>query len=138
MEIKQQRIAIYVNTEEQSKNSNSVITQLDTLRSYCESHNKKIHKEYIDYKWVNKTVPKYPELEQLLKDVGKNIFDEVWILSITHFIREDIDLVHIIDLLDNHNITLHCLSENVSTNIASEKFSLKMLAIVGQFKKLYA
>lgn len=131
------RIAIYarVSTEEQADFGYSIDAQLDTLRSYCNLHQKTIVGEYVDRGVSGKSIEGRYELQKLLRDANQGLFDEVLVWKINRISRRTIDLLKIVDELSQQKITFRSFSENFETETAMGKFALQMLGAVGELER---
>ncbi len=131
------RIAIYarVSTEEQAEHGYSIDAQLDTLRSYCNLHQKTIVGEYVDRGVSGKSIEGRFELQKLLRDANQGLFDEVLVWKINRISRRTIDLLKIVDELSQQKITFRSFSENFETETAMGKFALQMLGAVGELER---
>lgn len=96
------RVAIYarVSTEDQAEFGYSIDAQLDTLRKYCELYSRVIVGEYVDRGVSGKSMKGRYELQKLLQDAEKGIIDEVIVWKFNRMARKNIDLIHIVDLLE--------------------------------------
>lgn len=131
------RIAIYarVSTEEQAEYGYSIDAQLDTLRAYCNMHQKTIVGEYVDRGVSGKSIEGRYELQKLLRDAKQGLFDEVLVWKINRISRRTIDLLKIVEELGQKKITFRSFSENFETETAMGKFALQMLGAVGELER---
>lgn len=131
------RIAIYarVSTEEQAEFGYSIDAQLDTLRTYCNLHQKPIVGEYVDRGVSGKSIEGRYELQKLLRDAKQGLFDEVLVWKINRISRRTIDLLKIVEELGQQRITFRSFSENFETETAMGKFALQMLGAVGELER---
>ncbi|OME28914.1 resolvase [Paenibacillus odorifer] len=131
------RIAIYarVSTEEQAEFGYSIDAQLDTLRAYCNLHQKTIVGEYVDRGVSGKSIDGRYELQKLLRDAKQGLFDEVLVWKINRISRRTIDLLKIVEELGQQRITFRSFSENFETETAMGKFALQMLGAVGELER---
>ncbi len=131
------RVAIYarVSTEEQAEHGYSIDAQLDTLRTYCQMHQKTVVGEYVDRGVSGKSIEGRFELQRLLRDAERREFDEVLVWKINRISRRMVDLMKIIEILDKHKISFRSFSENFETETAMGKFALQMLGAVGELER---
>lgn len=131
------KVAIYVrvSTEEQAEHGYSIDAQLDTLRNYCKMYGKEVYNEYVDRGVSGKSMNGRYELQKLLQDAKEKLFDEVIVWKINRFARKNIDLLHIVDILDKHNIAFRSFSENFETATPIGKFALQMMGAVGELER---
>ncbi|MGP0585556.1 recombinase family protein [Paenibacillus timonensis] len=133
----QDRVAIYarVSTEEQAEHGYSIDAQLDTLRKYCELYNREIIGEYVDRGVSGKSMKGRFELERLLQDAKDRKFDEVIVWKFNRMARKNIDLLHIVDLLEKNNVAFRSFSENFDTTTSMGRFALQMMGAVGELER---
>ncbi|WP_372814271.1 recombinase family protein [Paenibacillus sp.] len=132
------RIAIYirVSTEEQAEQGYSIDGQEETLRAYCEKEGYNIVDKYIDRGISGKSMEHRLELQRMLGDVQQGRFDMVLVWKMNRLARKMKDLLHIIDLLDKHNVSFKSLSEQqFDTSTSSGKFMLHIMGAVGEFER---
>ncbi|GIP29148.1 recombinase RecB [Paenibacillus sp. J23TS9] len=131
------RVAIYarVSTEEQAEYGYSIDAQLDTLREYCKVHNWEVVGEYVDRGISGKSIEGRYELQRLLRDAQDKMFDEVFVWKFNRMARKNIDLLHIVDLLEKNNVAFRSLSENFDTTTSMGKFALQMMGAVGELER---
>lgn len=131
------RVAIYarVSTEEQAEHGYSIDAQLDTLRKYCELYNRVVAGEYVDRGVSGKSMKGRYELQRLLQDAKEGKFDEVIVWKFNRMARKNIDLLHIVDLLENNNVSFRSFSENFDTSTSMGKFALQMMGAVGELER---
>ncbi|MFE9276825.1 recombinase family protein [Paenibacillus glucanolyticus] len=131
------RVAIYarVSTEEQAEHGYSIDAQLDTLRRYCDIYNWEIVGEYVDRGVSGKSIEGRYELQRLLRDAQDRKFDEVLVWKFNRMARKNIDLLHIVDLLEKNNVAFRSLSESFDTTTSMGKFALQMMGAVGELER---
>lgn len=131
------RVAIYarVSTEEQAEYGYSIDAQLDTLRKYCELYSWVIVGEYVDRGVSGKSIEGRYELQRLLRDAQDRKFDEVFVWKFNRMARKNIDLLHIVDLLEKNNVAFRSFSENFDTSTSMGKFALQMMGAVGELER---
>lgn len=131
------RVAIYarVSTEEQAEHGYSIDAQLDTLRKYCELYDRVVAGEYVDRGVSGKSMKGRYELQRLLQDAKEGKFDEVIVWKFNRMARKNIDLLHIVDLLEKNNVSFRSFSENFDTSTSMGKFALQMMGAVGELER---
>lgn len=131
------RVAIYarVSTEEQAEHGYSIDAQLDTLRKYCDIYKWEIVGEYVDRGVSGKSIEGRYELQRLLRDAQDRKFDEVLVWKFNRMARKNIDLLHIVDLLEKNNVAFRSISENFDTTTSMGKFALQMMGAVGELER---
>ncbi len=131
------RVAIYVrvSTEEQAEHGYSIDAQLDTLRQYCKLYNKEIYDEYIDRGVSGKEMTKRHELQKLLRDAERGLFDEVIVWKFNRMSRKTKDLIEIVERLNQNNVYFRSFSESFDTSTPMGKFALQMMGAVGELER---
>lgn len=134
---KQLKVAIYarVSTEEQAEHGYSIDAQCENLKQYCKLYNKTVIKEYIDAGVSGKEMTKRKQLQELMLDVEKGIFDEVLVWKINRMSRKTKDLLEIVEHLNKHNVYFRSISENFDTSNPMGKFALQMMGAVGELER---
>lgn len=131
------RVAIYarVSTEEQAEHGYSIDAQLETLTQYCKLFNKEIYDKYVDPGVSGKEMTKRHELQRLLRDAERGLFDEVIVWKFNRMSRKTKDLLEIVDRLDKCNVNFRSFSENFDTSTPMGKFALQMMGAVGELER---
>ncbi|MGU3471879.1 recombinase family protein [Paenibacillus sp. D51F] len=132
------RVAIYirVSTEEQAEQGYSIDGQDETLRAYCEQKSYDIIDKYVDRGISGKSMEHRLELQRMLKDAQQGKFDMVLVWKMNRLARKMSDLLHIIELLDKHNVSFKSFSEQqFDTSTSSGKFMLHIMGAVGEFER---
>ncbi len=131
------RVAIYarVSTEEQAESGYSIDAQLDVLRRHCELYGSKIAGEYVDRGVSGKSIKGRYELQRLLKDAEQGRFNEVIVWKFNRMARKNIDLLHIVDVLERNNIAFRSFSEHFDTSSPTGRFALQMMGAVGELER---
>ncbi|GGN95027.1 recombinase family protein [Saccharibacillus kuerlensis] len=130
-------VAIYarVSTEEQAEHGYSIDAQLDTLRTYCKLYDKVIFDEYVDRGVSGKSMDGRFELQRMLRDAKERRFSEVVVWKFNRLARKNIDLLHIVDLLEKNNVAFRSFSENFETGTPMGRFALQMMGAVGELER---
>ncbi|MEC0371140.1 recombinase family protein [Paenibacillus chibensis] len=135
--IQKVRVAIYarVSTEEQAEYGYSIDAQLDTLRKYCELYSREIAGEYVDRGVSGKSIEGRYELQRLLLDAKDGKFDEVIVWKFNRMARKNIDLLHIVDMLEKNNVAFRSFSESFDTSTPTGRFALQMMGAVSELER---
>lgn len=130
-------IAIYVrvSTEEQADEGFSIQAQLQTLRTHAKLHQYIIHDEYVDEGISGKSIENRPELNRLLTDAKKGLFDEVIVWKVNRISRSMTDLLYISNKLESHSVAFKSFSEPFDTGNASGKFLMQMMGAVAELER---
>lgn len=134
-EIKTLAIYARVSTEEQAEEGFSISAQLDTLRNYAKQKHYIIYNEYIDEGISGKSIEKRNALKNLLKDAEKGLFQEVIVWKINRISRNQLDLLHIVDILNKNNVSFRSYSENFETETPMGRFALQMMGSVAELER---
>lgn len=131
------RVAIYarVSTEEQAEHGYSIDAQLDTLRQYCKLYSKEVAGEYVDRGVSGKEMTKRHELQKLLRDAERGLFEEVIVWKFNRMSRKTKDLLEIVERLDKNNVYFRSFSESFDTATPMGKFALQMMGAVGELER---
>ena len=131
------RVAVYarVSTAEQAEEGFSIDAQLGTLRQYCKATGKVLFKEYVDRGVSGKSMKGRLALQELLKDAGEGVFDEVIVWKINRMARKQLDLLKIVELLNKYNIAFRSYSESFETETPMGRFALQMMGAVGELER---
>ncbi len=122
--------AIYcrVSTEEQNPQ-----IQVDELKKHTYQQNNMVHDIYIDKATVTKE--SRPELNLMMFDMRKGMFDTVVIYKLDRLGRSLKHLITICEELHKKNITLVVTSQGIDTNTAHGKLLFNILGSVAEFEK---
>ena len=132
------RVAIYarVSTEEQAEHGYSIDAQIETLESFCKTHQKLVVKKYIDRGVSGKSTKGRLELQKLMADACKGEFDEVVVWKINRLARNSSDLLNIVEHLNRNDVAFRSYSEsNIETTTPTGKFFFTMLGAVGELER---
>ena len=122
--------AIYarVSTEEQNPQ-----IQVDELKKHTSQQNNMVHDIYIDK--ASGTKDSRPELNRMMFDMRKGLFDTIVIYKLDRLGRSLKHLITICEELHNKNVTLIVTSQNIDTSTASGKLLFNILGSVAEFEK---
>ncbi|WP_226528165.1 recombinase family protein [Metabacillus niabensis] len=131
------KVALYarVSTTEQAEDGYSVDEQIRLLNIWCEKHGYIAHKEYVDRGISGKSIKGRPALQQLLNDAKQNEFDIVLVWKMNRLARNILDLLRIVNLLEQKNISFMSYSENYQTETSAGKLQFHMMAAISEFER---
>lgn len=135
MELKSVAIYVRVSTEEQAEEGFSIDAQLDALRHYARLHKSIVHSEYVDEGISGKSIQNRPELNRLLADAKKGMFDEVLVWKVNRVSRSVADLMVITKHLEDCDVAFKSLTEPFDTSNAAGKFLMQMMGAVGELER---
>ena len=129
------KCAIYVrvSTEEQAKNY-SIPAQLDLLRSFARANNYEIFREYVD-EGVSGTTADRPQLQELLNDATRGVFNVVLVYRIDRFFRNTRLLLVAVEELKKFGISFKSLTEPFDTSSPMGEFMVSLLGSVAQLER---
>jgi site-specific DNA recombinase len=126
---------VRVSTEEQADEGFSIQAQLQTLRTNAKLHQYIIHDEYVDEGISGKSINNRPELNRLLSDAKKGLFEEVIVWKVNRISRSMSDLLNIADKLEANGIAFKSFSEPFDTSNAAGKFLMQMMGAVAELER---
>ncbi|MFN0168661.1 MAG: recombinase family protein [Bryobacteraceae bacterium] len=123
-------VAVYcrVSTEEQ-REKQSIATQRDFARRYCELHSLAVHEVYAD-DGVSGTVPleKRPAGISLLQAASAKRFDQILVYRLDRFGRDARLILNAVDELEKCGVRIKSMSEEFDTGSASGRLMLTLLS----------
>lgn len=130
------RAALYVrvSTLEQALSGYSVGEQKDRLTKYAESQDYKIIDIYSDEGVSGKSLLR-PEMERLINDIKANKIDIVIIYKLDRLSRHVKDVLELVELFEQYEVTLFSLSENIDLSSPFGRASLKMSATFSELER---
>lgn len=130
-------IALYirVSTQEQSLEGYSIAAQINVLRSYATTYNYGIYKIYQDQGISGKNIDDRPALLELIEDAKQKKFDVVLVWKLSRLSRSLLDLLSIVDIFTQHNISFQSYSEKFDTSTPIGKMLLHMLGSIAEFER---
>lgn len=131
------RVAVYVrvSTVEQAEEGYSIDAQVDKARKLCELQDKEVVMVYADRGISGKSVVNRLELQRLLKDAQKGLFDEVIVWKLNRLARNTRDLLNIMEELKSCDVGFQSVSEAFDTTTALGNFTFLMLGAIGEFER---
>lgn len=130
-------VAIYVrvSTQEQAKEGYSVDEQLDRLRKYCEAHDWKLIKEYIDPGFSGAKLER-PSIQQLIKDVEEGKISRVLVYKLDRLSRSQKDTLYLIeDVFLKNKTDFVSMTENFDTSTPFGKAMIGILSVFAQLER---
>jgi site-specific DNA recombinase len=129
--------AIYarVSSDEQ-REKQSIETQLDFARRYCELHGITIADVYKD-DGVSGGIPCgiRPEGARLLEDARTGKFDLLLMYRVDRLSRSLVDLLQTSQMIEDYGITLQSMTEPFDTSTPIGKFVLQLLGMLAELEK---
>ncbi|SDP72997.1 recombinase family protein [Clostridium gasigenes] len=134
-EIKKMAIYTRVSTIEQAEEGYSIDEQQRLLNEYCKKMGYEVYKCYSDRGISGKNIKSRPALKELLKDAEDKKFTNVISWKINRVSRKLSDVLKIVDILEQNNITFKSYSEPFETDTPAGKMQFQMMALIGEFER---
>jgi site-specific DNA recombinase len=127
-------IAIYcrVSTDEQAREGVSLDEQKERLSAYCRAMG--WNSETIDDGYSAKNMER-PQLTKLIKQVKNGLISKVMVTKLDRMSRKLLDLLNLIDLFQEHQVSFISISESFDTNTPSGRLTLQVLGAVAEFER---
>jgi len=123
------KCALYVRVSKEDQHPEN---QIDELKRYVELLKWQIYKVYIDK--ITGTKSSRPELNNMLIDMRKGLFNTIVIYKLDRMGRSLKHLITVCEELNNKNIALVVTSQNIDTSTASGKLLFHILGAVAEFE----
>lgn len=130
-------IALYcrVSTDEQAREGISLDEQQERLKAYCRAMGwSEEPLLFIDDGYSAKNLDR-PELNRLLKEVKKGTISKILVTKLDRLSRRLLDLLKLIDMFQEHNVSFISISESFDTNTPSGRLTLQVLGAVAEFER---
>jgi len=110
--------------------------QLRELREYAVRRGWEIAHEYVDTGWSGAKASR-PELDRLMRDAGRRIFDVVLVYKLDRFGRSVRHCLDGIERLRMHGVRFLAVSQNIDTDESNPtaKLMVHILAAVAEFER---
>ena len=130
-------VAIYsrVSTIEQAEEGYSIDERERLLIEWCKKMDYEVYKCYADRGISGKDIKSRPALKELLSDAEEKKFQMVISWKINRISRKLEDVLKIVNLLENNNISFKSYSEPFETNTPAGKMQFQMMALIGEFER---
>jgi site-specific DNA recombinase len=137
MPLKGTRAALYarVSLEEQAKHGYSIDGQLEALRRYCKANQLDVYDVYIDAGVSGKSTSGRLELKRMLEDGKAHRYDIIVIWRINRLSRSLSDLLEMVQLFKQHDISLRSFTEQFDTDTNLGNFVLQMMGATAQLER---
>ncbi|WP_108671832.1 recombinase family protein [Peribacillus acanthi] len=130
-------IAIYcrVSTDEQAREGVSLAEQKERLSAYCRAMGWNIDTTlYVDDGYSAKNMER-PQLTKLINAVKNGIISKVMVTKLDRMSRKLLDLLQLIDLFQENEVSFISISESFDTNTPSGRLTLQVLGAVAEFER---
>lgn len=126
------KVALYARVSK-SDESQDPENQLIRLRTYCKERGWEVAKEYKDE--ASGANQHRPQLDKMLREAKGNQFGLVLCVKIDRMARSVSNLYKTIDELESYGVKFECVDQAISTNTATGKLMLAVLAGVAEFER---
>lgn len=130
-------VAVYcrVSTEDQAE-AKTIENQVEFAQKYCDMHNLKIYKFYLD-DGVSGGIPvlERPAGQRLLEDGRAGYFKTVYVYRLDRLARTTLDLLNTHEQLSQQGIALKSMTENFDTSTPSGKFFMTTLGGIAEIER---
>ncbi|MDT3417000.1 site-specific DNA recombinase [Brevibacillus aydinogluensis] len=130
-------IALYcrVSTDEQAREGVSLEEQQERLQAYCRAMGWSDEVVlFVDNGFSAKSTER-PQLQKLLKEIEAGNVAKVMVTKLDRLSRRLLDLLKLIDLFQEHQVSFISISESFDTNTPSGRLTLQVLGAVAEFER---
>ena len=130
-------IALYcrVSTDEQAREGVSLHEQQERLKAYCRAMGWSAEIiVYVDDGYSAKNIDR-PKLNELISAVKNREVSQVMVTKLDRISRKLLDLLNLIDLFQEHDVSFISISESFDTNTPSGRLTLQVLGAVAEFER---
>lgn len=130
-------VALYcrVSTDEQAREGVSLDEQQERLKAYCRAMGWTDQVQlFIDDGYSAKNLDR-PELKRLLHAVKSGSVSRIMVTKLDRMSRRLLDLLNLIDMFQNFEVSFVSISESFDTNTPSGRLTLQVLGAVAEFER---
>lgn len=130
-------VALYcrVSTDEQAREGVSLDEQQERLKAYCRAMGWSNELQiFVDDGYSAKNLER-PELKRLLHAVKSGTVSRIMVTKLDRMSRRLLDLLNLIDLLQDYEVSFVSISESFDTNTPSGRLTLQVLGAVAEFER---
>ncbi|KAA0547401.1 recombinase family protein [Bacillus sp. BGMRC 2118] len=130
-------IALYcrVSTDEQAREGISLDEQRERLLAYCRAMGWNENTTlFIDDGYSAKDIER-PQLSQLINEVKEGTISKVMVTKLDRLSRKLLDLLQLIDLFGDSEVSFISISESFDTTTPSGRLTLQVLGAVAEFER---
>lgn len=131
------RVAIYcrVSTDEQAREGVSLDEQKERLLAYCKAMGwSEETLTFIDDGYSAKSLER-PQLTKLIHQVKQGSISRIMVTKLDRMSRRLLDLLNMIDLFQQYDVSFVSISESFDTNTPSGRLTLQVLGAVAEFER---
>jgi site-specific DNA recombinase len=131
------RVAIYarVSTTEQAEEGYSIEAQVEVIKNTCKLEGKEVVAIYEDRGISGKSISNRLELQKLLEDSAKGLFDELFVWKTSRLARNMLDLLQIVKELEKNDVKFRSITEAYDTSTPTGRLMMSMLATFAEFER---
>jgi len=126
------KVALYARVSKADE-SQDPENQLMRLREYAKQHEWEILREYSDR--ASGADANRPELDRMIADARAHRFSLVLVVKVDRLARSVSNLYSLLSELDEFGVKFHCTDQNISTESATGKLLLSVLAGIAEFER---
>ncbi|MFD0620358.1 recombinase family protein [Paenibacillus sp. GCM10027629] len=130
-------VALYcrVSTDEQAREGVSLDEQQERLKAYCRAMGWSDQVQlFVDDGYSAKNLDR-PELKRLLHAVKSGRVSRIMVTKLDRMSRRLLDLLNLIDMFQNCEVSFVSISESFDTNTPSGRLTLQVLGAVAEFER---
>ncbi|QSF46528.1 recombinase family protein [Paenibacillus tianjinensis] len=130
-------VALYcrVSTDEQAREGVSLDEQQERLKAYCRAMGWTEQVQlFVDDGYSAKNLDR-PELKRLLQAVKSGNVSRIMVTKLDRMSRRLLDLLNLIDMFQNCEVSFVSISESFDTNTPSGRLTLQVLGAVAEFER---
>ncbi|MDR2559068.1 MAG: recombinase family protein [Oscillospiraceae bacterium] len=128
-------IYIRVSTEEQAQEGFSIRAQEQKLKDFAQIKDWTIFNIYMDEGLSGKNIKDRPAINRMIEDIRGGLVKNVLVYKIDRLTRSTSDLIHFMDLFNQHDCAFNSLMESIDTQTASGRMFLKIIGIFAEFER---
>jgi site-specific DNA recombinase len=128
-------IYVRVSTEEQVQEGFSIRAQEQKLKDFARIKEWSIYNVYIDEGISGKNITERPAINRMIEDIEKGTVKNVLVFKIDRLTRSTSDLIHLVDLFNEHDCAFNSLMESIDTLTPSGRMFLKIIGIFAEFER---
>jgi site-specific DNA recombinase len=137
MSVSLRSVALYcrVSTDEQAREGVSLEEQQERLKAYCRAMGWSDQVTiFVDDGFSAKNLDR-PELKRLLHSVKGGGISRIMVTKLDRMSRRLLDLLNLIDLFQDYEVSFVSISESFDTNTPSGRLTLQVLGAVAEFER---
>lgn len=112
----------------------TTLNQELVLKDYCERNNIEIYKLYKD-EGVSGSKTSRPQLDLMLQDMRKKMFDSVIVWKFDRLGRSTAHLLQVLEELKHKGVRLIAIEQNIDTESTMGKFFFTVLASISELER---